>query len=134
MTPERVFAAVLDVMSGPMVWGVSDCSHAADDVFALLWGVRVMGPEWRGAYASPLQALRRLADRRTSIETAWSEAAQEAGLQPGPAHPGALGIVRTTAPAFGGAMPAICIRPGEWAARTDGGFGLTAGHLRAWGV
>lgn len=134
MTPQKVFAAVCDVMSGPMAWGVSDCSHAADDVFSRVWGVRVMGPDWRGSYDSPFQASRRLAERRMTIDRAWRDAALAAGLAEVEEHPGALGIVQTDAPAFGGLMPAICIRPGEWAARTDGGFGIARAATEVWGL
>ncbi|MDN3711626.1 hypothetical protein QWZ10_06950 [Paracoccus cavernae] len=38
MTPDQVFAAVERVMARPFAWGPCDCSSAACDVFAALWG------------------------------------------------------------------------------------------------
>jgi len=130
--PRDVVEAVDSVMSGPIVYGQSDCCRSADAVFVRLWGVRVMPAV---EYASWRQACRAMLKRGVSLAGAVEAAALRAGLLPCHAHPGALGIVAgADAPPFGDVLPAICICPGKWAVRTDSGWGVVPSSIEAWGL
>lgn len=113
VTPDAVRAAALEIMARRWVWGVSDCSAAACDVFARLHGVDPLAP-LRGRY-------RTAAEARAAQGPDWAVVcrglAARAGLVEGAEVPGALGLIRHAE----GLALAVCIRPGLWAAKTLGG-------------
>lgn len=115
VTPAAVRAAALDIMTARRwVWGVSDCSAAACDVFARLHGVDPLAP-LRGRY-------RTAAEARAAQGPDWAAVcralAARAGLVERAEVPGALGLIRQAE----GAALAVCIRPGLWVAKTPGGL------------
>lgn len=126
VTPDAVRAAALDIMTARRwVWGVSDCSAAACDVFARLHGVDPLAPV-RGSYASEAEA-------RAVQGDDWPEVcaglAARAGLVEGPEASGSIGLIRHAA----GLALAVCIRPGLWAAKSMRGLAVVrARAVRCW--
>lgn len=115
VTPDAVRAAALDIMTARRwVWGVSDCSAAACDVFARLHGVDPLAP-LRGRYRTAAAA-------RAAQGADWLAVcralAGRAGLVEGAEVPGALGLIRHAE----GLALAVCVRPGVWVAKTPGGL------------
>lgn len=121
ITPSAVLAEVERVMSRPFAWGPCDCTSAACDVFAALWGIDPLAP-WRSAYSSPLAAARRIRALGGPLAAA-EEMARRAGLVLGEA-PGSVGLA--------GRSLVICISPGHWAGKTPSGFGIVRAVERAW--
>lgn len=132
VTPGQALDAVAEVMAGPVVWGASDCSASACRIYWALWGVDIQAG-WRD-YACPVTAKRMLLRRGVTLASALEAGATAAGLVRCAEHAGAFGAVRTDSPWFGNCAAAICIRPGEWAARTENGFGITSGPVLVMGV
>ncbi|MEH7827101.1 DUF6950 family protein [Gemmobacter denitrificans] len=128
LTPAQVFEACDRIMAGPLVWGLSDCTAAACDVFADLHGIDPMAP-LRGAYAGP-GAARRIIRQAGGMLALGQALAARAGLVECHAVPGAIGIL----PNARRHVAAICIEPGKWAAKTADGFAVTDGALTAWRV
>jgi len=122
-------AVGFEEMSGPWVWGVSDCCASACNVFGRLWGIDPMS-DYRGAYDSVRDAMRLFAGFggfRQLIETA----ASAAGLSQSDARPGAIGVTHTGV--YGGTL-LICIDSGCWAGRTWDGFTTLDAAQQAWCV
>jgi len=123
VSADDAMAAVLDVMAGPWVWGVSDCCSAACDVFARLHGIDPMAP-LRGRFASRAEALR-LIRSAGGWRPMCADLAARAGLRAGIGGAGELGLVRG-----GGRLSlAVGVGHGMWAGRVDGGFATTAGVI-----
>ncbi|WP_158963902.1 DUF6950 family protein [Chachezhania sediminis] len=137
VTPARVVEAVADIMAGPLIYGGSDCCHAAADVFLRLWGIDLCAA-WVAEIGtadvrSAGAALRLIGPRGFAVVA--SAVVARAGLVQRFEHPGALGLIRTeTAARFGGVMAGICIRPGCWAGRTETGFGIATDAVTIWGI
>lgn len=126
VTPDSVEAAVVDLMAGPLVWGVSDCSAAACDVFARLHGVDPLAPV-RGAYATEAGAAR-LIRRHGGWLALADRLARLAGLVPGVGAAGEIGLIAQGARLSLG----IALGGGLWAGRIDGGYATTSGAKRSW--
>ncbi|MFB9223251.1 DUF6950 family protein [Paracoccus cavernae] len=124
MTPDQVFAAVERVMARPFAWGPCDCSSAACDVFAALWGFDPMA-RVRG-YQGERGALRLMRESGGMNGLAATLAA-EAGLRDGHAA-GGLALVGIE----GRASLAICIHPGLWAGKSLRGFALVQAAEQGW--
>lgn len=122
-----VIALVDRIYLRPFEWGVSDCCTRACDVFAALHGVDPMAP-LRGRYKTRLGALRLI--RRMGGWQAMTEAlAAQAGLVPGGAAQGDLGLVET------GRGPGLAVRALHgWAAPLDNGVVILPRALASWGV
>ncbi|WP_164736537.1 DUF6950 family protein [Pararhodobacter zhoushanensis] len=108
--------AVLDVMSGPWVWGVSDCCTAACDVFQRLHGIDAMAP-LRGRYSTEAGAYALIRDAG-GWRRLFMGLAAESNLKPGDGSPGEIGLIR----AGGRRALAISVGGDMWASRVDGGF------------
>ncbi|MGZ9812646.1 DUF6950 family protein [Pseudoroseicyclus sp. H15] len=118
MSARAVLDAAEEVMRGPIVWGRSDCCTAAADIFLRLWGVDPM-PRLRGRFRSAGGARRAIAG---DLPAAFRAEMAAAGLRRLEERPGLIGLCRNDA--LFGCVAAICIRPGEWVARAEGGFGI----------
>jgi hypothetical protein len=126
VSAERAMAAVLQVMTGPIVWGRSDCCAAACDVFALLHGVDPMAP-LRGVYTSEAQALRLIRARGGWVQMCEG-LARAALLVPGTGAAGELGLLCLD----GRFTLAVGVGGGMFAVRIEGGFATTAGQVASW--
>ena len=126
VTGDAAMAAVMDIMRGPIVWGASDCSAAACDVFARLHGVDPMAP-LRGLYRSE-----RGAARLVRAYGGWialcARLATQAGLRAGDGAPGELGLLCHD----GRFSLAVCVGGGLWAGRIEGGFQTAGGVVQSW--
>jgi len=123
VSDDDAMAAVLEVMTGPMIWGVSDCCTSACDAFWRLHGIDPMAP-LRGRYASEAEA--------SALIKAWGgwprmfrSLAAQAGLKRGTGAAGEIGLIRR------GREWALTISVGHglWAGRVDGGFATTTGVI-----
>lgn len=126
VTPEAVFAACDDLMGGPMIWGQSDCTASACNVFAALHGIDPLAP-LRGRYDSPISAAR-IIRRAGGMAALGQDLAARAGLVRCGEVPGAIGLVENA----GRLVAAVCIAPGKWAAKTVDGFAIFGEADRAW--
>ncbi|UFS64402.1 hypothetical protein LO749_09495 [Paracoccus denitrificans] len=118
-------AEVERIMSRPFEWGPCDCSSAACDVFAALWGIDPMGPV-RG-YSGPLAAARMI--RRAGGLAALADTlAVQGGLAVG--H--AAGGIALSAGHRGRQALLICIMPGLWAGKSKDGFAILRNADRGW--
>lgn len=124
ISPDLVFATVERVMARPFEWGPCDCSSAACDVFAALWGIDPMA-RVRG-YQGERGARRLMRENGGMIGLAETLAA-EAGLRDGHAT-GGLALVGLE----GRASLAICIHPGLWAGKSLRGFALVQAAEQGW--
>lgn len=126
MTPERVVDAVVREMAGPMDLRRANCTWPVAAVFQSLWGVDLLAG-W------PAEA-DRLAVRRMRTEGGFEASVRfavvRAGLVRRAEHPGALGLVRSARRP----IPAICIQPCQWAAKTKEGFGIVRNAVEVWGL
>lgn len=118
--------AVVDIYTGPLVWGRADCCTCACDVFARLHGVDPMAP-LRGLYSTEAGAL--------ALIRSWggwrrmtARLAAMAGLRGGAGAVGELGLVRQPS----GYTLAICVGRNQWAGRIDGGFETTGSVVVSW--
>lgn len=131
MTPAQVVAEVERVMAARWKWGRADCCTSACDVFAALHGIDPMAP-LRGRYASAVGAWRII--REWGGFPAMAEAlARGAGLTVGRGLPGEIGL---SAPGHAGGPDGrallVCVRPGQWAGKSEGGFTILPGAERCW--
>lgn len=127
VTPEAVMAAALEVMEAPWVWGVSDCSASACDVFHRLHGVDPLAP-LRGRYRSALGAARMQGRNWLCV---CADLAARAGLVETEGRAGDLGLIRTEA----GEFLAVGQGGGRWIAKSRRGLSrVTAEPVAAWGV
>ena len=128
LTPEDVLAAVMDVMSGPWVWGQRDCCAAACEVFRRLHGIDPMA-DLRGVAATREEA-DRIVSAYGGMEAMAARKLAEAGLvATDDPQPGDLGLSPERPE---GRVLCICIEPGRWAAKTARGFALLGPAERAW--
>ncbi|MGZ9812651.1 DUF6950 family protein [Pseudoroseicyclus sp. H15] len=118
VSARAVLEAAEEVMRGPIVWGRSDCCTSAADTFLRLWGIDPM-PTLRGRFDTPLSAAQLV---QNDLPVAFQGEMAAAGLQRLAEQPGLIGLCRNDA--LFGCVAAICIRPGEWVARAEGGFGI----------
>ncbi|WP_118138777.1 hypothetical protein [Oceanicella sp. SM1341] len=130
---EDVLAHALQVMDRPFAWGRADCCTAACDVFEALFGIDPMA-ELRGRYTTAAGAMRIIAGEGGFAALAERLAAS-AGLVPGQGAgtPGALGLSAPGA-ATGpqGRALLVCIAPGAWAAKSEGGMSVLPKVERHW--
>jgi len=127
VTGEQVMALASDAMERPFIWGQSDCSTAACDVFAALHGIDPMA-RVRGIYQSACGAMRLI-----TVQGGWAAysaaLAADAGLVPVDQEAaGDIGLVETA----GRHSLAICAGPGIWATKTENGLGIVTKAERAW--
>jgi len=122
-----VMDIVARVYLAPFEWGVSDCCTRACDVFAELHGVDPMAP-LRGKYSDRRGALR-LVRAAGGWRPMCSNLAARAGLVPGVAVPGSLGLVAQP----GRSVLAVRV-PEGWALPLDGGLAVEPRALESWGV
>ncbi|WP_118138774.1 hypothetical protein [Oceanicella sp. SM1341] len=135
LTPpgEDVLAHALRVMDRPFAWGHADCCTAACDVFEALFGIDPMA-ELRGRYATAAGAMRIIAGEGGFAALA-ERLASTAGLAPGQGGgtAGALGLSAPgTATGPQGRALLVCIAPGAWAAKSEGGMSVLPGVERHW--
>ena len=83
----------LEAMARPWEWGAADCCTAACDVFMRLHDIDPMEP-LRGRYDTRLGAMRLIAQEGGMIAMA-TRLAGCAGLQPGSAAAGEIGVIVT---------------------------------------
>lgn len=126
VTPAAVMAIALDVMSAPWVWGWSDCSSAACDVFQRLHGVDPLAP-LRGRYQSAAEAKALQGD---DWPATCADLAARARLVASDGRTGDLGLVR----GVHGLSLAICVKDGQWVGKTLGGMRTTRAAEYAWGL
>jgi hypothetical protein len=123
VTEAAAFEAVELIMVRGWDWARHwHCLGDASDVFALLHGVDPMAslrPRWR-----TMAGALRVVARAGGVDALVAPAFRAAGLLPGPAVSGAIGIGGVDSPAFGGRAVMICIAPGFWAGKTEAGFAV----------
>lgn len=118
VTPDQVFGACDRIMAVPLIWGLSDCTAAACDVFAELWGIDPLAPI-RGSYCGPAGA-RRIIRQAGGMLALGQYLADRAGLVRCEDVPGGIGIASNARQH----VAAICIAPRKWAAKTADGFAI----------
>lgn len=123
MTPEQVLEAVDTVMSRPFEWGPCDCCSAACDVYAALWGLDPMAPV-RTQYTN-LRGAASLIRESGGLPALAQRLADQAGLIEGDA---VGGLALSTE----GRSLLICITPGQWAGKTEGGFAILQTAWKGW--
>ena len=126
VTPDEVMRAVIEIMGVRWVWGVSDCSAAACDVFNRLHGIDPLRPI-RGSYSTAIGA-RRIQGRDWAAKCIWL--AQRAGLRETDGNTGDLALVESER----GLSLAIGIHARQWAGKTAGGFATVQYPVIAWGI
>ena len=133
MTPQNVLNTVVDVMGG-RDWGPVGCSHAAAEVFRRLWGCDLL--MHAGCDDDPVRAAAALRRSGQSLPILAQRVARRNLLTLyGCPHSGAIGLIRTMRPDFGGVAAAICVQPGQWAAVAPGGFAITTDDaFLIWGL
>jgi len=121
VTPEQAAGAALDHMTGPFIWGASDCCAAACAAFRSLHGFSPMdgAPE----YATEAEAALILGD--DPAET-MRRAMLGAGMVAG-AEIGGLGIYHGAQPSL-----ALCIDKSRWAVKTMRGVTIMRADLEAY--
>jgi hypothetical protein len=126
VTPDDAMAAALAEMTGPVVWGASDCCCAASAAFARLHGIDPMA-DLRGRYADEAgaEALIRV---RGGLVRAAARQARATGLRRGRGEAGDLGVVRQGERA----ALALAVGGGWWAVRIEGGMMTVQGAVRSW--
>lgn len=123
LTPEAVLAAVEAVMSRPFEWGPCDCCSAACDVFARLHGVDPIA-DLRPQYAG-LRGAASLIQESGGLPALAASVAARLQLTAGHASGGlALSV--------DGRSMLVCIHPGQWAGKTQNGFGIVAQAGTGW--
>jgi hypothetical protein len=123
ISPEAVLHAVRRHMSGPFLWGSSDCCTAACAALGAMgggWPLKEPLPPYSGC----LGALR-IVSRAGGYE-AWCFDQIIFPPTENPA-PGDLVLIRSL-DAFKAAL-AICVNPGEYAAKTENGLALTSSPI-----
>lgn len=126
VTQDAVLAALFARMAGPIVWGVSDCCHAACDVFADLHGVDAMAP-LRGRYRSQRGALRLIRQHGGWVAMCRGLAAR-ARLRAGVGAPGELALMHNE----GQHTLGVALGNGLAAGRVEGGFATARGIVMTW--
>lgn len=126
--PEAVVRAASRIMSRQWCWRDAFCAAAACDVFRELHGFDPMA-EVRGSFATERGALRWVR-ARGGMTLAVGGVLEPQGFAACGAVPGALGLVPQPGPF--GAVLAICIRPGAWAAKTETGLAVASEYEVAW--
>lgn len=121
-----VMAEVERVMSRPFAWGgrACDCSSAACDVFAALWGIDPLAP-FR-SYSDRAGALRLIRAHGGAAVLADAMAAR-AGLRAG--H--AIGGLALSGPPHRRSL-LVCIEPGIWAGKSLNGFAILRSAEKGW--
>ncbi|SER49504.1 hypothetical protein SAMN04490244_101258 [Tranquillimonas rosea] len=129
--PAEVFTAARREMRGPLVRGRHDCLTTACGVSAALFGRDPLA-SGRPAYDSFTGAMRIVA--RAGGWFAWSEAAFSASGMQRVAIPRTGDLCLVARPdARGGTTFGLCIRPGEYVAKSRRGFKMMDGDLMgAW--
>lgn len=127
VTPRAAFDAALKHMGGRFTWGLrSDCT-AACVAFDALHGIDPL-KDATATYHNALGAY--LILRRAGGYLAWCKATFNLPETDEP-QPGDLALIKSADP-FGAAL-AICIQPGEYAAKTEGGLAISpAETMGAW--
>lgn len=126
VTPQAAFRAAFDHMGGRFAWGLrSDCT-AACVAFDALHDTDCL--KATAAYHNALGA--HLILRRAGGYLAWCKATFDLPETDDP-QPGDLALIKSADPL--GAALAVCIQPGEFAAKTEHGLAIAPAEVMgAW--
>jgi hypothetical protein len=131
ITPADVLSAVESVMFRHWDWSCDHhCLGDASDVFRALWGVDPMAAI-RGKARSFCGAVR-VVGGFGGMDGLADTLFPQAGLARQIAAPGAIAIGPSGGRIFGGRVALICIKPGFWAGKSDGGFSVIQWNGNGW--